>query len=98
MDWKALLRPHMSLTAMHRAGIALALTLLGVPSVRAADVHPWCMIYQDMSGAMACYYDTYDQCRTGAAGANAGTCLQNPAYREASAPAPTAARKARRPR
>jgi hypothetical protein len=56
------------------------------------------MIYQDMTGATACYYDSYDQCRVGAAGGNGGICLQNPAYRTAPRPEPGAARKARRSR
>jgi hypothetical protein len=56
------------------------------------------MIYQDMTGATACYYDSYDQCRVGAAGGNGGICLQNPAYREPPRPEPGAARKARRAR
>jgi hypothetical protein len=51
-----------------------------------------------MSGATACYYDSYDQCRIGAAGGNGGTCLQNPAYRAPARPEPAAARKARKQR
>jgi hypothetical protein len=54
------------------------------------------MIYQDMTGATACYYDSYDQCRVSAAGGNGGVCLQNPAYRAPARPEPGAARKARR--
>jgi hypothetical protein len=76
--------------------MAAALTLLAAVPARAADPHPWCMIYQDMSGATACYYDSYDQCRVGAAGGNGGICLQNPAYRAPARPEPGAARKPRR--
>jgi hypothetical protein len=78
------------------AAVAAALVLFGAPSALAADPHPWCMIYQDMSGATACYYDTYDQCRVGAAGGNGGICLQNPGYRAPARPEPAAARKARK--
>ena len=78
--------------------MAAALTLLAAVPARAADPHPWCMIYQDMSGATACYYDSYEQCRTSASGGNGGTCLQNPGYRAPARPEPPAARKARRPR
>jgi hypothetical protein len=56
------------------------------------------MIYQDMSGATACYYDSYDQCRVGASGGNSGICLQNPGYRAPSRAEPGPTRKARRPR
>jgi len=80
---------------MRAATAAAALALLALPA-RAADPHPWCMIYQDMSGATACYYDSYDQCRVGAAGGNGGICLQNPAYRAPAQPEPSAARKPRR--
>jgi len=76
--------------------MAAALTLLAAVPAGAADPHPWCMIYQDMSGATACYYDSYDQCRVGAAGGNGGICLQNPAYRAPARPEPGAARKPRR--
>jgi hypothetical protein len=78
--------------------VAVALALLEAPAALAAAPHPWCMIYQDMSGATACYYDSYEQCRVGAAGGNSGICLQNPAYREPARPEPGAARKARRSR
>ena len=63
-----------------------------------AQYYPWCMIYQDMTGATACYYASYDQCRATAAGGNGGICLQNPAFREPAQPAPGSPRKARRPR
>ena len=76
--------------------MAMAMALLAAVPARAADPHPWCMIYQDMSGATACYYDSYDQCRAGAAGGNGGICLQNPAYRAPARPEPGAARKPRR--
>jgi hypothetical protein len=65
-------------------------------SASRAQYYPWCMIYQDMTGATACYYDSYDQCRVSAAGGNGGVCLQNPAYRAPARPEPGAARKARR--
>jgi hypothetical protein len=56
------------------------------------------MIYQDMTGATACYYDSYEQCRVSASGGNGGMCLQNPAYRGPQQPQPAPTRKARRPR
>jgi len=76
--------------------LAIALALLATAPAIATETHPWCMIYQDMTGATACYYDSYDQCRVSAAGGNTGQCLQNPAYREPQRPQPTPARKARR--
>jgi len=80
------------------ATVAAVLVLLAAVPARAADPHPWCMIYQDMTGATACYYDSYEQCRVSAAGGNGGICLQNPAYRVPARPEPDAARKAHRPR
>jgi len=77
---------------------AAALALLVACRAEAAAPHPWCMIYQDMTGATACYYDSYEQCRVSAAGGNGGICLQNPAYHAPAPPAPDAARKPRRPR
>jgi hypothetical protein len=86
------------MSRVRAAASAAALALLAARSALGADPHPWCMIYQDMTGATACYYDSYDQCRVGAAGGNGGICLQNPAYRTAPRPEPGAARKARRSR
>jgi len=74
-----------------------ALALAGALPALAAD-HPWCMIYQDMTGATACYYDSYDQCRATASGGNGGVCLQNPGYRAPARAEPGTTRKARRPR
>ena len=88
----------MSRRAVRPVALAAALTALSLTPAPAADPHPWCMIYQDMSGATACYYDSYDQCRVGAAGGNSGICLQNPAYRAPARPEPDAARKPRRSR
>jgi hypothetical protein len=76
----------------------LAGALLPASGGFAAETYPWCMIYQDMTGATACYYKSYDECRMSAAGGNGGLCLQNPAYREPQSPAPGPARKARRAR
>ncbi len=77
------------------AAVAAALALLAAPMALAAAAHPWCMIYQDMTGATACYFDSYEQCRLSAAGGNGGICLQNPAYRAPARPEPPATRKAR---
>ena len=55
------------------------------------------MIYQDMSGATACYYDNYQQCRTAAAGGNSGICTENPAFRAGVGAETSAKPKARRP-
>ena len=93
-----LLRRPMNPGRIRAAAIGAALALLDAPTALAAETHPWCMIYQDMSGATACYYDSYDQCRVGAAGGNGGICLQNPAYRAPAAPPPGATRRTRRPR
>jgi hypothetical protein len=92
------LEPTMSRGRVRGAAIGAALALLEASAALAADPHPWCMIYQDMTGATACYYDSYDQCRVGAAGGNSGICLQNPAYRAAARPEAGAARKTHRPR
>ena len=78
--------------------LAIAFALPTAASAFAAETYRWCMIYQDMTGATACYYDSYDQCRVSAAGGNGGQCLQNPAYREPPRPEPTPARKTRRAR
>jgi Protein of unknown function (DUF3551) len=75
--------------------MAAAALVFIVCRAQAASPHPWCMIYQDMTGATACYYDSYDQCRVSAAGGNGGTCLQNPAYRAPARPGPGAARTPR---
>ncbi len=78
--------------------LAAAALVFAVFRAQAASPYPWCMIYQDMTGATACYYDSYDQCRVSAAGGNGGICLQNPAYRAPARPGPDAARKTRRSR
>jgi len=91
-----LLPQSVSRRGLRPTALAAALAL-GASAAMAAD-HPWCMIYQDMTGATACYYDSYDQCRVAAAGGNGGMCLQNPAYRVPARPEPGVARKARRPR
>ena len=84
--------------AARPAALTLAVALNAAPCASAAGTYPWCMIYQDMTGATACYYASYDQCRASAAGGNGGQCLQNPAYREPQRTAPDAARRARRAR
>jgi hypothetical protein len=92
-----LLRQTMSRRRVRPAAFAAALALLARTAL-AAEAHPWCLIYQDMTGATACYYDSYDQCRVSASGGNNGVCLQNPGYRGPAHPEPGAARKARRTR
>src|ERR1051325_9981390 len=99
MRRRSLERPTAGRRPARPAALALAVALYATPSAAAAaDTYPWCMIYQDMTGATACYYASYDQCRGSAAGGNGGLCLQTPAYREPQRPAPGAARKARRAR
>ncbi len=84
--------------AVRPAALGLVLAWYAAASASAANTHPWCMIYQDMTGATACYYDSYDQCRVSAAGGNGGLCLQNPAYRETQRLQPGPPRKPRRAR
>jgi hypothetical protein len=89
-------------TPVRRQGLVVwlmagVLLLAAGPAVRAAEVHPWCMIYQDMSGATACYYDNYQQCRTAAAGGNSSICTENPAFRAGVGAETSAKPQARRP-
>ena len=42
--------------------------------------YPWCAIYQDRSGAQACYYVSREQCMATMRGIG-GTCIQSPYYR-----------------
>ena len=39
--------------------------------------YPWCAIYSKTSGAMSCYYTSFEQCMATMSGIG-GTCLQNP--------------------
>jgi len=84
--------------AARSVALTLAAALYAAPFASAAETYPWCMIYQDMTGATACYYTSYEQCRVSAAGGNGGICLQNPAYREPQRSAPGSAPKTRRAR
>jgi len=42
-----------------------------------------------MTGAWACSYDTFEQCRDNARSGNAGFCAANPAYRDPAPPVAT---------
>jgi Protein of unknown function (DUF3551) len=64
-----------TLSAVALAGIAFAAT-----AACADEIHPWCMVYQEMSGAWSCAFASFEQCRTSAAGGNGGSCIRNPAY------------------
>jgi hypothetical protein len=67
--------------------------LAGSSATAQPRVHPWCLVYQEMTGAWACSYDTFEQCRDNARSGNAGFCAANPAYPDAAS-----SRTARRPR
>jgi len=73
---------------------ALAVTALAAASTRAEEVHPWCMVYQDMTGTWSCAFASFEQCRATASGGNGGTCARNPAF--ADPPKPAAAARRRR--
>jgi hypothetical protein len=73
------------------ASTAALLALTSRP-VAALTVHAWCMVYQDVGGAWACRYDSFEECREWARDANQGFCAQNPAFVE-----PVKPRRARRP-
>ena len=91
---------------MRRRGATIAVLLTGVVWLMAfassepasADtIFPWCRSGGgDVGiGTGACYFSTFDQCRTSLAGF--GTCFTNPAYVPTTpANAPTAQRHARR--
>jgi hypothetical protein len=65
--------------------VVLGIALVASPAPAQPRIHPWCLVYQEMTGAWACSYDTFEQCRYNARSGNAGFCTANPAYRE---PAP----------
>jgi len=73
---------------------ALAVTALAAASTRAEEVHPWCMVYQDMTGTWSCAFASFEQCRATASGGNGGTCVRNPAFPDPPKP-PAAARRGR---
>jgi hypothetical protein len=63
--------------------LTAALMMLASQPGVAVTFHPWCMVYQDVSGAWACRYDSFAQCRAWARAANQGFCAQNPASPDA---------------
>ena len=59
----------------------MAFMAVAIPESRAQSAYdyPICAIYQDKSGATACYYSTYQQCMATMSGIG-GYCSPNPAY------------------
>jgi Protein of unknown function (DUF3551) len=41
--------------------------------------YPWCAVYTKTSGAISCYYTSFEQCITTMRGIG-GTCIQSPYY------------------
>lgn len=80
------------------SGISAATIALSGAAASAAGPHPWCMVYQEMTGTVSCYYDSYAQCRATAAGGNGGACMQNPAFRAEEPPTPASAPRRRHDR
>jgi hypothetical protein len=39
------------------SGISAATIALSGAAASAAGPHPWCMVYQEMTGTVSCYYD-----------------------------------------
>ncbi len=60
----------------------MAFMAAAIPESRAQSAYdyPICAIYQDKSGATACYYSSYEQCMATMSGIG-GSCSPNPAYR-----------------
>jgi hypothetical protein len=61
--------------------------LVAATTARTDEVHPWCMVYQEMTGAWSCAFTSFEQCRASAAGGNGGSCIRNPAYQTPPKPA-----------
>ena len=68
------------------ATVATASSLARTAPAIAAGAHPWCVVYQEMTGAWGCSYDTFEQCRAVARSGNTGFCAQNPGYQEPARP------------
>src|SRR5215813_3216140 len=62
------------------SSLALIVIVNAHAPVRADTFYPWCMVYQEMTGAWSCAFASFEQCRASAAGGNGGTCIRNPAY------------------
>ena len=60
----------------------VALLAAGVPDSHAQTPYdyPICAYYNNRSGASACYYSSYEQCRATMSGIG-GSCSPNPFYR-----------------
>jgi hypothetical protein len=56
--------------------------LAGLQASRAQSAYdyPWCAIYENKSGAQACYYTSYQQCMATMRGIG-GTCIESPYFR-----------------
>jgi hypothetical protein len=59
------------------AGLA---SLAGPAPAQSPHDYPWCGLYADKSGAMVCYFATYEQCRATVSGIG-GNCIANPSFR-----------------
>lgn len=62
--------------------IAGATLLAGLSTAQAQSAYdyPWCALYNNRSGAQACYYATWEQCMATMWGIG-GTCIPSPYYR-----------------
>jgi hypothetical protein len=71
----------------------IAAALLADPQVSNAQSpysYPWCAVYlggTGLSGAMSCYYTSWEQCRTTMLGVG-GNCVQSPYYHAQATPLP----------
>ena len=55
-------------------------SVAGAAQAQATQNYSWCALQADRSGAMTCYFSTYEQCRS-ALGGIGGSCVRNPGYR-----------------
>ena len=49
----------------------------GVSVAQSAHDYPWCAVYTKTSGAMSCYYTSFEQCMATMRGIG-GTCVRSP--------------------
>jgi hypothetical protein len=59
---------------------AVLMTSLTAGHAQSAYDYPWCAIYNNKSGAQACYYTSYAQCMATMEGIG-GHCIESPYYR-----------------
>ena len=60
--------------------VAGFVSLTGPAQAQSPYDYPWCGLYADKSGAMVCYFATYNQCRATLSGIG-GNCIANPYFR-----------------